>query len=60
VWALPGANAGTNMPPDGLIQMEAKSGERLFLARLSLVSVEIIPVSDDGSSAMSRSPTTPC
>jgi hypothetical protein len=47
VSALPGAEAGGNLPPDGLIQVEAKTGERLFLTRSSLVSVELIPIVDD-------------
>lgn len=47
VSALPGADAGANLPQDGLIQVEAQSGERLFLSRSSLVSVEIIPITDE-------------
>jgi hypothetical protein len=47
VSALPGADPGGNLPPDGLIQVEAKTGERLFLTRSSLVSVELIPIVDD-------------
>jgi hypothetical protein len=47
VSALPGAYAGGNLPADGLIQVEAKSGERLFLTPSSLVSVELIPIVDD-------------
>jgi hypothetical protein len=47
VSALPGADAGANLPSDGLVQVEAQSGERLFLSRSSLVSVEIIPITDE-------------
>jgi hypothetical protein len=47
VSALPGADAGAKLPPDGLVQVEAKSGERLYFTRSSLVSVEIIPMDDD-------------
>jgi SM-20-related protein len=46
VSALPGADVGGNLPPDGLVQIETRTGERLFLTRSSLVSVEIIPVAD--------------
>ena len=35
-----------NLPPDGLVQIETRTGERLFLTRSSLVSVEIVPVAD--------------
>ena len=44
VSALPGADIAGNLPPDGLVQIEARTGERLFLTRSSLVSVEIAPV----------------
>lgn len=47
VSALPGATADASLPPDGLIQVESRSGERLFLTRSSLVAVSI-----------SRAPTT--
>jgi len=46
VSALPGADLGGNLPPDGLVQIETRTGERLFLTRSSLVSVEIVPVAD--------------
>jgi SM-20-related protein len=46
VSALPGADVAGNLPPDGLVQIETRSGERLFLTRSSLVSVEITPVAD--------------
>jgi SM-20-related protein len=49
VSALPGANVDASLPPDGLIQVEAQTGERLFLTRSSLVSVEIIPIEDETS-----------
>jgi hypothetical protein len=41
VSALPGATADASLPPDGLIQVESRSGERLFLTRSSLVAVSI-------------------
>jgi hypothetical protein len=44
VSALPGADIAGNLPPDGLVQIETRTGERLFLTRSSLVSVEIVPV----------------
>lgn len=46
VSALPGADVGSNLPSDGLVQIETRTGERLFLTRSSLVSVEIVPVAD--------------
>ena len=46
VSALPGADVAGNLPPDGLVQIETRTGERLFLTRSSLVSVEIVPVAD--------------
>jgi hypothetical protein len=39
VSALPGANVEANLPPDGLIQVKARSGERTFLTKQSLVAV---------------------
>jgi hypothetical protein len=44
--ALPGADLGGNLPADGLIQLETRTGERLFLTRSSLVSISIVPVTD--------------
>lgn len=41
VSALPGAMVDQNLPPDGLIQVENRGGERLFFSRSSLVSVAI-------------------
>ncbi len=41
VSALPGATVDPNLPPDGLIQVEARNGQRLFLSRSSLVAVTI-------------------
>lgn len=41
VSALPGAMVDQNLPPDGLVQVENRSGERLFFSRSSLVSVAI-------------------
>ena len=43
VSALPGADLGGNLPADGLIQVETRSGERLYIARSSIVSVDILP-----------------
>ena len=47
VSALPGADLGGNLPEDGLIQLETRTGERLFLARSSLVSVDVVPIVDE-------------
>jgi hypothetical protein len=46
VSALPGVDIAGNLPPDGLVQIETRTGERLFLTRSSLVSVEIAPVAN--------------
>jgi hypothetical protein len=46
VSALPGAAAGANLPADGVIQIEARTGERLFLSRSSLVAVRVLPITD--------------
>lgn len=46
VSALPGADIAGNLPPDGLVQIETRTGERLFLTRSSLVSLEISPIND--------------
>jgi SM-20-related protein len=46
ISALPGADITGNLPPDGLVQIETRTGERLFLTRSSLVSVEIVPVAN--------------
>ena len=47
VSALPGADLGGNLPPDGLIQLETRTGERVFLGRSSLVSVNVLPIVDE-------------
>jgi hypothetical protein len=47
VSALPGADLGGNLPQDGLIQVETRTGERVFLARSSLVSVDVVPIVDE-------------
>ena len=47
VSALPGADLGGNLPADGLIQVETRLGERLYIARSSIVSVDILPVVDE-------------
>ncbi len=41
VSALPGATLDGSLPPDGLIQVEARNGERLFMSRSSLVDLTI-------------------
>jgi hypothetical protein len=45
--ALPGAGSAANLPPDGLIQIETRTGERLFLTSSSLVSVDIVRITDE-------------
>jgi hypothetical protein len=47
VSALPGADVGGNLPHDGLIQLETRTGERVFLARSSVVSVNVLPIADE-------------
>ncbi len=51
VSALPGAKLDASLPPDGLIQVEARNGQRLFLSRSSLVAltIERLPVSAETS-----------
>ncbi|HEY4253066.1 MAG TPA: 2OG-Fe(II) oxygenase [Roseomonas sp.] len=39
--ALPGASLDPGLPPDGLIQINAGAGQRLFITRSSLVAIEI-------------------
>jgi hypothetical protein len=46
VSTLPGAKAGASLPSDGLIHIEARSGQRLYLTRSSLVAVQISPNAD--------------
>jgi hypothetical protein len=41
VSALPGAKLDTSLPADGLIQVEARNGQRFFLSRASLVALTI-------------------
>jgi hypothetical protein len=41
VSALPGAKLDASLPPDGLVQVEARNGQRLFLSRSSLVALTI-------------------
>ena len=43
VSALPGVEAGANLPPDGLIQIDARGCKRLVLTRSSLVAVQVSP-----------------
>lgn len=49
VSALPGASVDSALPPDGLIQVEARSGERMFLTRPSLVAVTITRLGPGGA-----------
>jgi hypothetical protein len=44
VSALPGATVDPALPPDGLIQLESRSGEKLFVTRSSLVAVSITEI----------------
>jgi hypothetical protein len=48
VSALPGATLDESLPPHGLIQLEARSGEKLFVTRSSLVSVSIVELDGQG------------
>jgi len=41
VSALPGATLDTSLPTDGLVQVEARGGQRFFLSRSSLVALTI-------------------
>lgn len=41
VSALPGATVDANLPPDGLVQVENRTGERLYFSRTSLVAVSV-------------------
>ncbi len=63
VSALPGADLGGNLPQDGLIQIETRTGERVFLARSSLVSVDVVPIVDElqflGAKRLAAPLTTP-
>ena len=52
VSALPGASVDAALPPDGLIQVEARSGERMFLTRPSLVAVTITRLGPGGDTAV--------
>ena len=54
VSALPGASLDSNLPPDGLVQVETRAGERLFLTRSSLVSVDIKRAADADLSESKR------
>ncbi len=40
ISALPGANLDASLPSDGLIQVEARNGQRFFLSRASLVAFD--------------------
>lgn len=54
VSALPGANLGADVPEDGLIQIDTRTGERFFVSRASLLSVAI-----DGLEAPSSARSDP-
>ena len=56
--ALPGADLAGNLPADGLIQLETRTGKRLFLTRFSLVSMSIVPVTDHSEILSSNFLTT--
>jgi hypothetical protein len=56
VSALPGATVDPSLPPDGLIQLEAKSGEKLFVTRSSLVAVSIVELDSQGRRLASAKP----
>jgi hypothetical protein len=45
VSSLPGANLGSHAPPDGLIQVQTRTG-RLYITRASLIGVEIVPIAE--------------
>ena len=53
------ANSSTNLSSDGLIQIEARTGERFFLTRSSLVAVEIVPLRDGLDANRSSSSSLP-
>jgi hypothetical protein len=46
VSALPGAAVDPALPPDGLIQLQSRSGEKLFVTRASLVAVSITEIGE--------------
>ncbi|QPC95461.1 hypothetical protein [Mesorhizobium sp. INR15] len=56
VSALPGASLDSALPPDGLIQIESRSGERMFLTRSSLVAVTIGKRGAGGSTTVGLPP----
>lgn len=49
VSALPGASIDASLPPDGLLQVESRTGERVFVSRQSLVSVTIKEIGPVGA-----------
>ena len=58
--ALQGANLSENLPSDGLIQLNTRTGERLYLTRASLISVELVPIKSEAQlSDPSRSVAQP-
>lgn len=54
VSALPGANVGGPASPDGLVQVAARGGERIYLPRQSLVAVQIAPLTSDVPAGQAR------
>lgn len=49
VAALPGATVDAALPPDGLIQIESQTGERMYVTRASLVAVTVQEIPEIGS-----------
>lgn len=59
VSALPGATVDANLPADGLVQVESRSGERLFFSRGALVCVSIRRLPPNASGAVAVPPSAP-
>gem|GEM_PF-7012277 len=62
VSALPGVAIDADLPPDGLIQIEKRSGERVYMVRSSLVAVAVKPMEGtlgDGSRAEPKTRAAP-
>jgi hypothetical protein len=49
VSALPGASIDASLPPDGLLQVESRTGERVFVSRQSLVSITVSELGPTGA-----------
>jgi hypothetical protein len=47
VATLQGPNLSENLPSDGLIQLNTRTGERLYLTRASLISIELVPINSE-------------